>query len=114
MTLIESQQKKATFLREVVRSLGLRGAQVFAGRAEQWDKTADLVTLRAVEQFTRALPIAAKLVTKDGRLVLLIGASQVPLAQEVLGKNWEWGELVHIPQSGMRVVLAGQRVGRGT
>ncbi len=110
LTLIESQQKKATFLREVVRGLGLRGAQVFAGRAERWDKTAELVTLRAVEQFERALPVAAKLVAEDGRLGLLIGAGQVPTAQEVLGTNWEWEEPVRVPQSGMRVVLAGRRV----
>jgi 16S rRNA (guanine527-N7)-methyltransferase len=110
LTLIESQQKKAAFLREVVRGLGLRGAQVFAGRAEQWDKTAELVTLRAVEQFARALPVAAKLVAEDGRLGLLIGAPQVPTAQGVLGKSWEWEEPVRVPQSGTRAVLAGRRV----
>ncbi len=112
LTLIESQQKKSTFLREVVRSLGLRGAQVFAGRAEQWDKTAELVTLRAVERFERALPIAAKLVAEDGRLGLLIGAGQVPMAQEVLGENWGWEEPARVSQSGTWVVLAGKRVRR--
>ena len=54
LTLIESQSKKATFLREAVRVLGLDKAEVFCGRAERWGKTADLVTLRAVEQFERA------------------------------------------------------------
>ncbi len=112
LTLIESQQKKATFLREVVRGLGLEGVHVFAGRAEQWDKTAELVTLRAVEQFERALPVAAKLVAEDGRLGLLVGVGQVPTAEEALGKSWEWGEPVRIPQSGIRVVLAGRQVRR--
>src|SRR5271165_4319531 len=34
LTLIESQSKKATFLREVVRALKLEKANVFCGRAE--------------------------------------------------------------------------------
>ena len=38
LTLIESQNKKATFLREVVRTLGIEGAEVFCGRAENWQR----------------------------------------------------------------------------
>lgn len=38
LTLIESQGKKATFLREVLRALHLERAQVFGGRAEDWGK----------------------------------------------------------------------------
>src|SRR3974390_1977123 len=34
LTLIESQNKKATFLREVIRTLGLHDAEVYCGRAE--------------------------------------------------------------------------------
>jgi 16S rRNA (guanine527-N7)-methyltransferase len=110
LTLIESHNKKAVFLREVVRSLGIEGAQVLAGRAEQWGKSADLVTLRAVEQFERALPVAAKLVAEDGRLGLLVGAGQVPTAQEMLGEKWKWGEAVGVPGSEARVVVAARRV----
>ena len=80
LTLIESQHKKATFLRELLRELQLDGAEVFGSRAETWGKTADLVTLRAVEQFDRALPVAASLVAPGGRLCLLIGASQMETA----------------------------------
>src|SRR5271156_6684330 len=36
LTLIESQNKKATFLREVLRTLNLPNAEVFCGHAEQW------------------------------------------------------------------------------
>src|ERR1035438_2527106 len=92
LTLIEAHNKKAVFLREVVRRLGLDRAEVFGGRAEHWAQTADLVTLRALEQFERALPVAAKLVAEDGRLGLLISARQVLTAQEVLGKQWRWGD----------------------
>jgi 16S rRNA (guanine527-N7)-methyltransferase len=109
LTLIESHNKKAVFLREVVRTLALEGVEVFGGRAEQWGKTADLVTLRAVEQFERALPTVARLVAPAGRLGLLIGAGQVPAAQEALGADWVWQKPVLVPESESRVVLAGQR-----
>jgi 16S rRNA (guanine527-N7)-methyltransferase len=42
LTLIESQHRKATFLREVIRALALPNADVFSGRAEAFTwKTAD-------------------------------------------------------------------------
>ncbi len=108
LTLIESQGKKATFLREVIRTLGLQGTQVFCGRAEQWGETADFVTLRAVEQFQRSLPIAAQLVGGKGKLCLLLGARQVPIAQQAVGASWEWQEPETVPQSDQRVVLVGR------
>jgi len=51
VTLIESQQKKATFLKELVHALGLKNTRVFSDRAENYPGTADLVMLRAVERF---------------------------------------------------------------
>jgi 16S rRNA (guanine527-N7)-methyltransferase len=111
LTLIESHNKKAVFLREVLRGLGLERAEVFGGRAEQWAKTADLVTLRAVERFERALPVAANLAAEDGRLGLLIGVGQVSTAQYVLGKQWRWREPAAVPLSETRVVLLGERFG---
>ncbi len=76
VTLIESQNKKATFLKEVIRALRLEGIDVYNGRAEQWGKQADVVTLRAVERFDSALPIAAQLLSPNGELCLLIGGAQ--------------------------------------
>jgi 16S rRNA (guanine527-N7)-methyltransferase len=109
LTLIESQNKKATFLREVIRILELDRAEVFCRRAEQWGRTADLVTLRAVEQFARVLPVAAELVTSGGRLCLLIGAGQVATAREALGPHWTWQEPSVVPQSLGRMVLVGSK-----
>jgi 16S rRNA (guanine527-N7)-methyltransferase len=114
LTLIEAHSKKAVFLREVVRSLGLDRVEVFGGRAEDWAQTADLVTLRAVEKFERALPVAAKLVAEDGRLGLLIAAGQVLTAQEVLGKPWRWWAPTAVPLSQARVVLGAERDGSRT
>jgi 16S rRNA (guanine527-N7)-methyltransferase len=77
VTLIESQNKKATFLKEVIRALGLQDIEVHNGRAEQWGRQTDVVTLRAVEKFESVLPIAKKLVAPGGRICLLIGRAQV-------------------------------------
>jgi 16S rRNA (guanine527-N7)-methyltransferase len=76
VTLIEAQNKKATFLKEVIRALTLEGIEVYTGRAEQWGKRADVVTLRAVERFQSILPVARSLVIAGGRLCLLIGSAQ--------------------------------------
>ena len=109
LTLIESQNKKATFLREVIRTLELDHSEVFCGRAEQWGKTADLVTLRAVEQFERVLPAVADLVAPGGKLCLLIGAAQAPTADQLLRVSWTWQQPVMEPASAQRVVLVGSR-----
>ena len=104
LTLIESQSKKATFLRETVRTLRLEDAQVFCGRAEEWGTTADAVTLRAVERFAYVLPVAAGLARKDGGLCLLVGADQLPEARQLLGADWHWSEPLPVPKSASRIV----------
>jgi 16S rRNA (guanine527-N7)-methyltransferase len=109
LTLIESQNKKATFLRELIRMLALREAEVFYGRAEQWGKVADVVTMRAVEQFERMLQVAAGLVSPDGKLCLLIGAGQFDPARQLVGEGWLWRDPVAIPQSDDRVVAIAER-----
>ncbi len=109
LTLIESQNKKATFLREVLRTLQPDGAQVFCGRAEQWGRCADVVTLRAVEQFERVLPAAASLVQPAGTLCLLIGAGQLPVAYRLLGEGWKWASPVPVPGSKERTIAIASR-----
>src|SRR5258708_17730422 len=58
LTLIESNHKKATFLREVVRTLALKDVNIKNARAESLNATFDLVTLRAVENFESILTTA--------------------------------------------------------
>jgi 16S rRNA (guanine527-N7)-methyltransferase len=132
LTLIESQNKKATFLKEVVRSLRLQDIRVFNGRAEDFPGRANLVTLRAVEHFKEVLPVAASLLggtpplTSDSetgvphpspqervrrcgpalRLGLLIGESQVERAQRLL-PGFSWQKPAPIPHSSARVLLIG-------
>jgi 16S rRNA (guanine527-N7)-methyltransferase len=103
VTLVESQNKKATFLKEVIRKLTLTNINVFSGRAETLTVDADLVTVRAVERFEQSLPVAANLVNPNGRLALLIGAGQVALVEKLL-PSFEI-ITVTVPQSRERVLL---------
>lgn len=106
LTLIESQAKKATFLREVVRTLELKNVIVYAGRGEEFKLKTQMVTMRAVERFETSLPIAASLVAPSGRLALLVGAAQAAAARTAL-PEFEWQEPIAIPDSRERIVLIG-------
>jgi 16S rRNA (guanine527-N7)-methyltransferase len=109
LTLIESNHKKATFLKEVARALSLEGAEVFTGRAETFPvASADVVTLRAVERFGNILPIAAGLVRPGGRLSLLVGSAQIKEAT-VIGNDMEWQASIPVPQSNHRALLSGHK-----
>lgn len=106
-TLIEAHGKKAIFLREVCRNLTLANINVFAGRAEDWNQQAELVTVRAVEKFEVVLPAAALRVAPSGRLALMIGASQGDDAEKAL---WGyWSDSIAIPNSRERVLKTWQK-----
>ena len=107
VTLIEAQNKKATFLKEAVRALKLKNVNVFAGRGETFAGTADLVTLRAVEKFEQSVAAAAGLVSQGGRLGLLIAQEQVNAAKMIMGMAWE--APIKAPHSQELVLLVGKR-----
>jgi 16S rRNA (guanine527-N7)-methyltransferase len=107
LTLIESNQRKATFLREVVRTLNLNSVSVLSERAERISLRADLVTFRAVERFESILSTALNLVTPGGRIAALIGGAQVGLAQSVL-PNIKWEDPIPIPLSRNGMLLIGE------
>ncbi len=107
LTLIESNQRKAAFLREVIRELKLGETQVFAGRVEDFAGKADLVTMRAVEKFERSLSAAVRLVAPRGRIALLIGAGQVE-AVERAQPGFIWGPVLAVPESSQRVLAVGR------
>ena len=108
VTLIESNRKKATFLREVSRALTLTDVDVFPGRAEDFQASADLVTLRAVERFEYVLPIAANMVAPPGRLALLVVRRQMESLAK-LAPTFQWSEPVSIPLSEERILLIGHQ-----
>ena len=70
VTLAESQGRKASFLREALRTLRLP-SEVWAGRVEQLPpaRVFDVVTMRAVDDTASMLPMAVERVAPSGLLV---------------------------------------------
>jgi 16S rRNA (guanine527-N7)-methyltransferase len=113
LTLIESNHKKAAFLREAARALTLTNIDVFADRAEALSARlgpefpkADIVTFRAVEKFDRSLPLAATFLSPTARLALLISSAQLPQLEAAL-PNLTW-RITPIPQSNKRILSIGE------
>jgi 16S rRNA (guanine527-N7)-methyltransferase len=105
LTLIESNQKKATFLREVARALILTDINIIAARAETISAQAEVVTLRAVEHFEAILPQATSFLAPNGTMALLIGSSQVHLLKALT--MLKWNPPISIPESKARVLSIG-------
>jgi 16S rRNA (guanine527-N7)-methyltransferase len=112
LTLVESNHKKAAFLREAVRALTLMDVNVIAERAETLLRLgppqADLVTLRAVERFDTALPLAIRFLAPAARMALLIGASQIP-SLPTHAPTVDWLPPLSVPQSHSRILAIGIR-----
>ena len=111
VTLAESHRKKAAFLQETVRVLGLK-AVVHSGRAETLvPGTFDTVWMRAVEKSAAMLPLAATLVAPGGSLCLL-GTGIAPQIGGSISKassSWQWKTLP-LPGGKDRVLHIGQRM----
>jgi 16S rRNA (guanine527-N7)-methyltransferase len=114
LTLIESNHKKAAFLREVARALALADVQVLTKRAETLTESSyGLVTLRAVERFESILPAAANMISPGGgRLALLIGTSQFEGARGV--SQLFWSKPIAIPGSNARILAIAEKSGNQT
>jgi 16S rRNA (guanine527-N7)-methyltransferase len=105
LTLIESNHKKAAFLRELTRTLTLTDINIQNVRAETLPAAAfDVVTLRAVERFINILPTAADLLAPSGRLALLIASPQLEQAQSTL-PNLTWRTVIPVPESRSRILV---------
>jgi 16S rRNA (guanine527-N7)-methyltransferase len=110
LTLVESNHKKAAFLREVARALTLTNINVITDRAEVLAARPDfprteVVTLRAVEHFDEILPQAITLLAPRATLALLIGAAQLP--RLTAATTMKWHPPIPIPQSRTRVLSIG-------
>jgi 16S rRNA (guanine527-N7)-methyltransferase len=79
VTLAESQNKKATFLREAVRTLNL-STEVWPSRVEAMppSRRFDTVALRAVDNMEAALPTARALIQPAGQLLVLTTNAHAP------------------------------------
>jgi len=112
--LVESNIKKVTFLAEVIRELGLKGAQVLARRYEELGEEVaplDYVCSRALGEYpvfldwARSQQIAAK------QVILWIGGRDLEEIQKI--RIWDWSEPIEVPHSLRRLLLVGTRkIGR--
>ena len=90
VTLVESSGKKARFLREAVRQLGLGNARVAESRAEALDEPGayDAITARALATLAQIIAVGGHLVAPGGRLLAMKG--QRPDAElAALPANWQ-------------------------
>ncbi len=74
LVLVEGQRKRASFLEEVVRRLGLPGVRVVRSRAEDlppiYNERFDFVLFKAVAPLMDCLRLAAPLLSPGGRAVI--------------------------------------------
>jgi 16S rRNA (guanine527-N7)-methyltransferase len=75
VTLVESNGKKARFLREAVRTLGLANARVAESRAEALKEpgTYDAITARALDTLAGIIEVGGHLLKPGGRLLAMKG-----------------------------------------
>jgi hypothetical protein len=64
--------------------------------------------MRAVERFEKALPTALNLVHPEGRIALMIGASQFAQTK-ALAADVEWNEPIAVPGGHSRILLIGAK-----
>jgi len=103
VTLAESQGKKAAFLREAVRTLGI-STKVHSARAEQLSGHFDCVILRAVDKMASAVESAAKLVGPGSWLALMTTESELEQLNQLLSKPLSWQNLHHLPGEHRRLL----------
>ena len=110
IVLVESNIKKATFLAEVVRALGVTGANVLVSRYEELgDEIApvDFLLARALGEFDVFLKWAASDLVDAKRVILWVGTADVE--QVLRSPAWAWDPAVSVPQSLRRVLLIGNK-----
>src|SRR5277367_902942 len=108
--LIESNQKKATFLADVVRELRLGNVDVRRCRMEDVDLNdarVDFVTARALGIDDGFLNWSRDALNATGSLVLWLGDTDVSRISKKAGWNWE--KPTRIPHSERRFILRGSK-----
>jgi 16S rRNA (guanine527-N7)-methyltransferase len=111
LILIESNQKKAAFLAEVVRELRLEQVEVRRSRMadiDLGDARVEFVTARAVGIDNDFLNWSRESLSPHGWVVLWLGDSgAVRMSRE---EGWNWADPIRIPQSERRVILRGSPI----
>jgi 16S rRNA (guanine527-N7)-methyltransferase len=107
VALGESQRKKAAFLQEAVRVLGL-GARVHGGRVEALGEQFGCVAMRAVDRMGDAVREAAGMVGRGGCLAALTTVPDRAGIEGAAGEGFRW-ETRALPGSAERILLLGER-----
>ena len=108
--LIESNIKKATFLAEVIRELGLADTRVIVSRYQELGEEVaplDFVCSRALGDFQPFLEWAAEPLVALERVLLWIGARDLDELRSIA--TWEWQEPIPVPNSLRRLILVGKK-----
>ncbi len=108
--LIESNQKKAAFLAEVVRELKLSDVEVYRGRMQDLplkQNHAKFVTARALGIDKAFLNWAHAAIGPEGSVVLWLGDADAKRISRESG--WIWRDSIRIPQSDRRFILVGSK-----
>src|SRR5215470_2296678 len=106
--LVESNVKKATFIAEVIRELGLTDAKVLVSRFEELGEEVaplDFVCSRALGDFASFLAWAGSPQASTRNVLLWIGRRDLDDVKAVRG--WEWEAPIPMPHSLQRVLLRG-------
>jgi 16S rRNA (guanine527-N7)-methyltransferase len=108
VTLAESQGKKAAFLREAVRTLGLT-AEVWDRRVEQMppQRVFDAVTLRAVDKMAEACAAAVQRLAPGGSLMAFATRKTEAALEGLPGVEWRNG--LPVPGSDHGILKIGRR-----
>jgi 16S rRNA (guanine527-N7)-methyltransferase len=110
LTMVEARERKAAFLREVIRDLALPDSEVVNERFETLEDRTDfsgaasLVTVRAVRVDLRLLSVSRHLLRTGGKLVLLGRGEATPTAGL---SRFASVEMIELPVgNGSRLIIA--------
>jgi 16S rRNA (guanine527-N7)-methyltransferase len=108
--LVESNAKKATFLAEVIREIGLTDARVLVSRYEELGEELapiDVVCSRALGDFANFLAWAASPQVGAKQALLWLGGRDVDAVRAI--PDWTWSVPVSVPKSLQRCLVLGSR-----
>jgi 16S rRNA (guanine527-N7)-methyltransferase len=112
VTLAESQGKKASFLREAGRTVGV-STEVYDRRVETMPKERqfDAVTMRAVEKMELAVAVAIR---STRRYLVLFSTERSSErwgpASRQLSPEFSWREPIPLPDADQRILVIGERM----
>lgn len=108
--LIESNVKKATFMAEVIRELGLTDARVLVSRFEELGEEVaplDFVCSRALGDFSSFLEWAGSPQVSAKNVLFWLGGRDLDEVRAISG--WQWDSPKPMPHSLQRLLLRGSK-----